>query len=609
MYWRESIKKSYLFLIINIIICAFISMRYLTHIDYITAMSGTFIGFASIGHYFSMVLLLFIGLFLPLSLLYRFPKILNTLTVMIGATMITILTIDTFVFQLYRFHINGFVLGLLFGEGAGEIFHIGLGTYITGICSIGGIILLEVGALLLANKLTKLFTRRTVRRITCTGIVLLLGVNIMYAYADAMLYRPIMKAKRVFPLFYPLTAKSFLYSHFIDESKVADEPEIRLSSNKSLDYPKAPIKTSACKKNIVVLMIDSWHFECMTKEITPNIYNFSKENMVFTRHNSGSNATRGSVFSLFYSIPPFYWDDMKSSRTSPVFFDVLKEYNYQIQTFPSATLRNPAFYRTVFQSIDGLNLETEGKNSNIRDENITKNFTRFLKTERDTARPFFSFIFYDSAHAIAHPKDYKGPFQPEWDYPKYEKLSDPSVKEEYYNLYKNSVHYIDHLTKDIFQTLKEKDLLKNTIVIVTGDHGQEFNDNHKNYWGHGGNFTKYQTQIPMIVHNPGDTAKVYNHLTTHYDIVPTLLQNEFNCTTDIKAYSVGANMFSTQKREPIVMGTKLNFAFVDTDRITCIDYDGTYDITDLNLNPMDTVSIDAKLLNETMTTINRYYQQ
>jgi hypothetical protein len=47
--------------------------------------------------------------------------------------------------------------------------------------------------------------------------------------------------------------------------------------------------------------------------------------------------------------------------------------------------------------------------------------------------------------------------------------------------------------------LDKYDIDDNTIVIITADHGQEFNENKLNFWGHNGNFTKYQTQVPLII--------------------------------------------------------------------------------------------------------------
>ena len=50
---------------------------------------------------------------------------------------------------------------------------------------------------------------------------------------------------------------------------------------------------------------------------------------------------------------------------------------------------------------------------------------------------------------------------------------------------------MDDLIGKVINQLKNKGLLENTIIIITGDHGQEFNDNKKGYWEHGGNFSKY----------------------------------------------------------------------------------------------------------------------
>jgi hypothetical protein len=51
----------------------------------------------------------------------------------------------------------------------------------------------------------------------------------------------------------------------------------------------------------------------------------------------------------------------------------------------------------------------------------------------------------------------------------------------FFNLYKNSAYYVDSLVGRIIDDLKRNGRLNNTMVIITGDHGQEFNDNKKNY--------------------------------------------------------------------------------------------------------------------------------
>ena len=61
----------------------------------------------------------------------------------------------------------------------------------------------------------------------------------------------------------------------------------------------------------------------------------------------------------------------------------------------------------------------------------------------------------------------------------------------------NSVHYVDRLVGEVLAEVEARGLLKNSVVLITGDHGQEFNDNRRNYWGHDSNFTPLQTGVPF----------------------------------------------------------------------------------------------------------------
>ena len=74
------------------------------------------------------------------------------------------------------------------------------------------------------------------------------------------------------------------------------------TENNTVSYPLQPIVSQnvTTKKNILFLVIDSWRFNSLSNEITPNIYNFSKKCQIFTNPISGSNMTTGGVFSLFY---------------------------------------------------------------------------------------------------------------------------------------------------------------------------------------------------------------------------------------------------------------------------------------------------------------------
>ncbi|MBK9224510.1 MAG: sulfatase-like hydrolase/transferase [Flavobacterium sp.] len=86
-------------------------------------------------------------------------------------------------------------------------------------------------------------------------------------------------------------------------------------------------------------------------------------------------------------------------------------------------------------------------------------------------------------------------------------LNDDYNPKQLINRYKNSLHFVDSLVGKVLLNLEKRGSLKNTIVVITSDHGQEFNDNKKGYWQHGGNFSDYQIGVPLLVFDASKTPK------------------------------------------------------------------------------------------------------
>ena len=104
-------------------------------------------------------------------------------------------------------------------------------------------------------------------------------------------------------------------------------------------------------------------------------------------------------------------------------------------------------------------------------------------------RPQKPWLLRKSLHRVRKPRAFKrGLFRND---------TDPVP---YFNRYRNSAYWTDGELARVTGYLKEKGLLENTIVVVSSDHGEEFNDNKLNYWGHNGNYTDAQIKVPLIVH-------------------------------------------------------------------------------------------------------------
>tara|TARA_R110002094_G_scaffold221027_1_gene194425 strand:- start:849 stop:2630 length:1782 start_codon:yes stop_codon:yes gene_type:complete len=73
-------------------------------------------------------------------------------------------------------------------------------------------------------------------------------------------------------------------------------------------------------------------------------------------------------------------------------------------------------------------------------------------------------------------------------------------KEWLQNTYWNATNYADIYIGKIIQELKDKNVWENTLLIVSGDHGEELFDN--NHLGHGFFLSDVQTHIPLILNDP-----------------------------------------------------------------------------------------------------------
>lgn len=601
------------FFLVNSVFALLISIRFMRHFAGVEGVATyVYLTFTTLSHFVTLTFAMYLLFYLPLALLIPRKTLLQGWAALVVTFGLAVLTIDTFVFDLYRFHINSFTLELMFGGAGSDIFQFHYSQYLLVISAMVITLVIEAFIFRWISNLVKKSAFRGGKWIIGSILLMMLSSHVMHAWAAAIGYRPITKVSRCYPLYIPTTANRFLYRLGL-VSPTQDYVlvnEVMSNDAKGLRYPLNPIVAdTVSNKSILILLLDSWKSNAMDSVITPHIAEFSEDAFYFSNHYSGSNGTRTGVFSLFYGIPGLYWYDVLGGQIGPVLIDQLINCHYQMGIFASSSLISPPFDRTIFSNVKDIRLHTQGNAAHDRDIQITKDWLDFTDRYVESGRrqPFFGFVFYDAMHSMAHPDDFKGPFQPAWKYPQYEKLSNQMDPTPFLNLYKNVTCFEDSLLGVVLTDLQEKGLIDNTIVIITSDHGQEFNENKKGYWGHNGNYSQAQLGVPLIVRWPGMTPTVFKHWTCHYDIVPTLMQHLFHCRNEITDYSIGKSLFDTTPREWLIVGSKDNFGILEPDRITSINYDRSFDITDRNLNEIQGAKLNSKLFNEIFRLTNTYY--
>jgi uncharacterized protein len=124
-------------------------------------------------------------------------------------------------------------------------------------------------------------------------------------------------------------------------------------------------------------------------------------------------------------------------------------------------------------------------------------------------------------------------------------------REPVINRARNAAYNVDIQIGKILAYLEEKGLLENTIVVITGDHGEEFYEH--GHLGHNSTYVDEQICPPLAIHFPGVPAQKYNKLSQHTDIVPTIAPL-LGRVGDATLYSVGHNLLDpTYNREYMII--------------------------------------------------------
>ncbi|HAT8492948.1 TPA: DUF3413 domain-containing protein [Vibrio vulnificus] len=609
MSFKQKLHAHGWFILINALVLMLIASRYFAFLpEFPTDPLG--ITFILAGTWGQMTLLAAIIGLVTIPTLFLPKPFRNGTQALIASLGVATLFIDTIVFAQYRFHINAVVLELVM---SGQIVSFPL---ITWLMVIGGVALLlaaqwwtirwlENGAPVRALKLGRKFALLT--------FAALLATNAIHIWAAAHAYQPVTTVKRYLPLFYPATADKFMRKQgWVDEEALERQKALAFKRKNDLNYPLAPLKTQPVEKplNIMLLVVDSWRADTFNADNTPNMWKYAQSGVVFNNHIATGNATRTGIFGLFYGIPGTYWHGFLANQQSPVLIDRLQALDYQLGIFTAAQLRKPEFNQTVFTKVDNLRIGSEGSRPSELDADLTQDWLAWYD-QRDKSKSTFSFLFYDAPHGYDFPADFEPKYEPILKEVNYLKLHNDTDPTPFFNRYKTSVRYVDSMATKVLDKLKESGDLENTLVIITGDHGQEMNDNKLNFWGHNSNFTDAQVNVPFAIFGPGvDAAKMQwssEALTSHQDVVPTLMKHYLGVTNDVKDYSVGEDLLGDAvKRDWIISSNYSGYAIITDDNILEVSGGGQYQFMDKTNRQLKDQQPNFTYLQQALEQISRF---
>ena len=279
------------------------------------------------------------------------------------------------------------------------------------------------------------------------------------------------------------------------------------------EYPK---NIQFQKKNIIVIIVDAlrsdhlslFGYKRKTSPFIDNLYssgNLKKVDLSFSVAGASFAGINGILRSKI-------WSNIGYNNFS--IQQLLKDQGYDINFLVSGDHTHFYGLKSFYGNNSDFNYYIDGsitKKYIVADDRII--FEGFENIKEYNNNPTYFHFHLNSAHSAGVKLDKYKIFLPA--------NANAFNIENYTNRYDNGIVQADDYIKDIFKILSLKGYLKNSIVVITADHGEALGE--RGEFGHGKNVYTDQILIPILIYD-SDTVKYKNlNFATSVDIAPTII--------------------------------------------------------------------------------------
>ena len=295
--------------------------------------------------------------------------------------------------------------------------------------------------------------------------------------------------------------------------------EVALAGVRVLRPGTQPVAIERPAKNVVVLLIDTLRasklqaYYAKSRVRTPAIDRFVSEGALFERAQSPENWTKPAVASVLTSLHPATHNTKQDASKLPRSALMLSEV-YKKAGFKTASFIANGYVSNAFGFDQGwdhyTNYIRERRNTNA--SNVFGEAQSWIRKNKDDR--FFVYIQTIDPHVPYDPPDaflemydakpYSGQVQNRRTHlmldeakknPKKYKFT-PRDKERIEALHDGEISYHDAHFDKFLAMLEELDLDEDTIVVLTSDHGEEFQEHGS--WGHGHSVYQELLGVPLL---------------------------------------------------------------------------------------------------------------
>ena len=395
----------------------------------------------------------------------------------------------------------------------------------------------------------------------------------------------------------------------ISDQKEKDSIKLLAASRQSL------LKGVKSDKSPDILMIhvEGLRYDMINEKNLPMLWARVQKGELenLSKHYTTGNNTGISHHGLLNGLSAFSYqllrDDDLKEWFAPIPLDILAALGYKHSAYFK---KRPSAKQFMWDSVWELFFKKTVSNYFIPpykdiasdEDTITDHFVNELKKEPANHAPRFDYIVYYSTHYDYYYPEAFAKFKPaaklgfEISSKNFQHMA--YIKRGLFNRYQNSVLWVDHMVDKIIAGLIDMDRFSNTILIITGDHGEEFWEHGR--FGHSYGLVNEQIQTGTLIHFPGHLKTRYK-VTSHADFFPTIFEY-MGLNRDPQSFMVGKSLlqYDTQKDCALscigITRTRKNYhcVLIDSDlKIEFLNKDvlKAFDIKDSNDNKLKEINV------------------
>ena len=303
---------------------------------------------------------------------------------------------------------------------------------------------------------------------------------------------------------------------------------------------QASVASSPVEKNVLVIVVDTLRADHLSlagysRMTTPHLDRFAGTGTIFDNAISTSSWTLPAHASLLTGLYPHehhteLYDDRLPTNI-PIISDWFSQHGYRTAAFSANTFyfsRSNGFGRgfTVFRDsyppLSALFVLTKAGQqfrelayrTHLYDNLLGRDSAEFINDEAlqwidREKRPFFAILNYFDIHdpyipplpyrnRYIDPKFRLGQMSISFDH--FPSLSAAQTEQEV-AMYDAALNYTDDQLSSLLSRLEERGVLRNTVVVITSDHGEEFGEH--GFFTHTNALYSELIRVPLIIVSPG----------------------------------------------------------------------------------------------------------